>query len=103
MVRLRLKGAQKGHSLLKRKSDALTIRFRKIVKELADAKILMGEQVKAASFSLTEAAYVSSFFKNTVLEYSGNAWSKVSCKRDNIAGVQIPIFDFQQQGSNSFL
>ncbi|KII66879.1 V-type proton ATPase subunit D [Thelohanellus kitauei] len=85
---------------MKRKSDALSIRFRKIIKDLAETKLDMGNQVKVASFSLAEAAYVSSFFKNTVMEYSGNAWSKVSCKKDNIAGVVIPIFDFHQQGSN---
>lgn len=60
----------------------------------------MGDQIKSASFSLAEAAYISTFFKNTVLEYSGGAWTRVSFKRDNIAGVTIPIFEMQQQGSN---
>ena len=32
----KLKGAVKGHSLLKRKSDALKIKFRKILKELLE-------------------------------------------------------------------
>ncbi len=32
----RLKGAQKGHSLLKRKSEALTRRFREIVTKIQD-------------------------------------------------------------------
>ena len=34
MMKVRLKGAQKGHSLLKKKSDALTARFRAILKEI---------------------------------------------------------------------
>jgi len=33
-MKTRLKGAQKGHSLLKKKSDALTARFRGILKEI---------------------------------------------------------------------
>ena len=37
----RLKGAQTGHSLLKRKAEALTRRFREIVKKIKDAKIKM--------------------------------------------------------------
>jgi V-type H+-transporting ATPase subunit D len=34
----RLKGAQKGHSLLKRKAEALTRRFREIVAKIQDVK-----------------------------------------------------------------
>lgn len=43
-MKLRLKGAQKGHSLLKKKADALTLRFRQIL-----AKIV--EVIGAAIFS----------------------------------------------------
>ena len=32
----RLRGAQKGHSLLKKKSDALTVRFRAILKKIIE-------------------------------------------------------------------
>lgn len=32
----RLKGAQKGHSLLKKKADALTVRFRSILKKIIE-------------------------------------------------------------------
>ena len=36
----RLKGAHTGHSLLKRKSEALTRRFREIVKKIDDVSDL---------------------------------------------------------------
>ena len=36
MVKTKLKGAQKGHSLLKKKSDALTIRFRAILNKIIE-------------------------------------------------------------------
>lgn len=36
IMKARLKGAQKGHSLLKKKSDALTLRFRKILKTIIE-------------------------------------------------------------------
>ena len=36
IIKARLKGAQKGHSLLKKKSDALTVRFRKILKTIIE-------------------------------------------------------------------
>lgn len=35
-MKLRLKGAQKGHSLLKKKADALTMRFRALVRKIVE-------------------------------------------------------------------
>ena len=35
-MKARLKGAQKGHSLLKRKADALQLRFRLILKKIVE-------------------------------------------------------------------
>ena len=35
-MKTRLRGAQKGHNLLKKKSDALTIRFRRILKKIIE-------------------------------------------------------------------
>jgi len=35
-MKVRLKGAQKGHSLLKKKADALTLRFRMILKKIIE-------------------------------------------------------------------
>jgi V-type H+-transporting ATPase subunit D len=34
----RLKGAETGHNLLKKKADALTIRFRSILKKIIDVR-----------------------------------------------------------------
>ena len=38
LMKVRLKGAQKGHSLLKKKSDALTIRFRQILQKIIEVR-----------------------------------------------------------------
>jgi len=35
-MKARLKGAQTGHNLLKKKADALSIRFRSILKKIID-------------------------------------------------------------------
>lgn len=35
-MKIRLKGAQKGHSLLKKKADALTLRFRQILNKIVE-------------------------------------------------------------------
>lgn len=36
LMKARLKGAQTGHNLLKKKADALSIRFRSILKKIID-------------------------------------------------------------------
>ena len=56
-MRSKLTGAQKGHSLLKRKSDALTQRFRVILQKIDEAKRKMGKVMQIASFSLAEVTY----------------------------------------------
>lgn len=38
LMKDRLKGAQKGHSLLKKKADALTLRFRLILKKIIEVE-----------------------------------------------------------------
>lgn len=43
-MKLRLVGAKKGHQLLKKKSDALTAKFRKILKEIKEVNLLLIQQ-----------------------------------------------------------
>uniref|UniRef100_A0A2K6R5I0 V-type proton ATPase subunit D n=1 Tax=Rhinopithecus roxellana TaxID=61622 RepID=A0A2K6R5I0_RHIRO len=50
-----LKVAQTGRNLLKKKSDALTLRFRQILKKVIETKMLMGQVMREATFSLAEA------------------------------------------------
>jgi len=94
-MKLRLRGAVRGHSLLKKKSDALTLRFRAILNKIADAKELMGKNMKDASFALATAKWAAhpSDISNTVLENVGQASSKLKLVSDNVAGVHLPIFE----------
>ncbi|KPM08737.1 V-type proton ATPase subunit D-like protein [Sarcoptes scabiei] len=97
----RLKGAQKGHSLLKKKADALQIRFRSILKKIIDTKNLMSQVMREASFSLAEAKFaVGSDFNHIVLQNVTNAQIKVRCRKDNVAGVNLPIFETFQNSSD---
>lgn len=94
VMKSKLKGAVRGHSLLKRKSDALSLRFRAILSKIADSKISMGTNLKAASFSLAKAKYAAhpSDVTTTVLESVGTATFKLKLENDNVAGVQLPRF-----------
>jgi len=102
LMKTRLKGAEKGHSLLKKKSDALTVRFRQILKKIIEAKVLMGDVMKEASFSLAEAKFTMGDFNHLVLQNANKAQLKVKSKKDNVAGVSLPIFESYQDGADSY-
>eukprot|EP00898_Chlorokybus_atmophyticus_P008131 jgi/Chlat1/8319/Chrsp8S08095 len=93
VVKARLAGATKGHTLLKKKSDALTMQFRQILKKIVSEKEKMGDTMKDSMFSLTEAYYVAGDgIKHTVLE-------NVKAKTENVAGVKLPKFETVREGA----
>lgn len=99
VIKARLVGATRGHALLKKKSDALTVQFRQILKKIVSTKESMGEIMKASSFALTEAKYVAGDrIKHTVLENVQNASLKVRSRQENVAGVKLPKFEFFTEG-----
>ncbi|GJQ74904.1 hypothetical protein Trydic_g9536 [Trypoxylus dichotomus] len=102
LMKGRLKGAQKGHSLLKKKADALQMRFRLILGKIIETKTLMGEVMKEAAFSLAEAKFTSGDFNQGVLQNVTKAQTKIRTKKDNVAGVTLPVFESYQDGTDSY-
>ncbi|XP_062503559.1 V-type proton ATPase subunit D-like [Corticium candelabrum] len=102
LMKGRLKGAQKGHSLLKKKADALMMRFRLILAKIIESKTSMGEVMKEASFSLAEAAYSAGDFSLGVLQNVDKAQTKVRSKKDNVAGVTLPMFECVADGTDTY-
>ncbi|XP_064601677.1 V-type proton ATPase subunit D-like [Liolophura sinensis] len=102
IMKARLKGAQKGHSLLKKKADALTMRFRQILKKIIETKVMMGDVMKEASFSLAEAKFTTGDFNHMVLQNVARAQIKIRSKKDNVAGVTLPVFEHYMDGSDSY-
>ncbi len=118
----KLKGAQQGHSLLKRKSEALTKRFRDITKRIDDvstliilklmmvtnkyskAKRKMGRVMQTAAFSLAEVTYATGDnIGYQVQESVKNARFKVRAKQENVSGVYLPQFEsYIEEGINDF-
>jgi len=94
IMKAKLKGAVRGHSLLKKKSDALTLRFRSILSKIQECKESMGTNMKSASFSLAKAKWAAhpSDITTTVLESVHTASYKLKLGNDNVAGVQLPNF-----------
>jgi V-type H+-transporting ATPase subunit D len=101
-MKSKLKGAQNGHNLLKRKSEALTRRFREIVKKIEESKMKMGKIMQVASFSLAEVAYTTGDISFQVRESVASAQLKVRAKSENVSGVQLPIFEHYIDGQNAF-
>jgi len=87
------KGAQKGYDLLKKKSDALTVRFRAMAKDIYYKKKGFGEDLKNASFALTRAVMAAGDFKHEVFnQRTMKASVRVETDMDNVAGVRLPLF-----------
>mmetsp|Transcript_1207 Transcript_1207/g.3998 ORF Transcript_1207/g.3998 Transcript_1207/m.3998 type:complete len:253 (-) Transcript_1207:145-903(-) len=92
-IKTRLAAAKKGHTLLKKKADALTMRYRQILKKISTAKGRMGVLLKDSAFALTEAKYAAGEqMKHTVMDGVGQATVRVKASVDNVAGVKIPRF-----------
>ncbi|XP_058511403.1 V-type proton ATPase subunit D isoform X2 [Ochotona princeps] len=89
IMKARLKGAQTGRNLLKKKSDALTLRFRQILKKIIETKMLMGEVMREAAFSLAEAKFTAGDFSTTVIQNVNKAQVKIRAKKDNVAGYEL--------------
>lgn len=98
-MKIKLKGAQKGHSLLKRKSDALTSRFRLILQRIRDAKLLMGKTMRQAAFTLAEVNYAAGDISYAVREKVGTASLKVRARLENVSGVTLPTFECVLEGN----
>lgn len=94
LMKGKLKGAQQGHSLLKRKSEALTKRFRDITQRIDDAKRKMGRVMQTAAFSLAEVQYATGDnIAYQVSELVQKARFQVRAKQENVSGVYLPTFD----------
>ncbi|PVU94185.1 hypothetical protein BB561_002762 [Smittium simulii] len=102
VTKTRLKGAQTGYSLLKRKSEALSIRFIDIVKRIKEAKIKMGQVMNNASFSMAQVAYTTGDIGFQVRENAKTASFKLISKQENASGVLLPVFEKNIQSGNSF-
>lgn len=101
IMKARLKGAQTGRSLLKKKADALSMRFRQILRRIIETKTLMGEVMREASLSLAEAKFTMGDFSQQILQNVNKASIKLRARRDNVAGVQLPVFESCKDGNST--
>lgn len=92
-VKAKLAGAKKGHSMLKKKADALMVRFRSILADIMTKKEGAGEESREAMLALALAKYAyGDNLKHIVIENVEEATLRVKMSPDNVAGVTIPVF-----------
>ncbi|CAI6332548.1 unnamed protein product [Periconia digitata] len=102
LMKTKLKGAQTGHDLLKRKSEALTKRFREITRRIDEAKRKMGRVMQIAAFSLAEVTYaVGGDIGYQIQESAKQARFRVRTKQENVSGVFLPQFESYTAESNN--
>jgi len=102
LMKAKLKGAQTGHDLLKRKSEALTKRFREITRRIDEAKRKMGRVMQIAAFSLAEVTYaVGGDIGYQVQESAKSARFRVRTKQENVSGVFLPAFESYTEDANN--
>ncbi len=73
-------------SLLKKKADALQMRFRQILKKIVETKQTMGDVMKEAAFSLAEAKFACGDFSQPVLQNVNKAQLKIRWGEKAAAG-----------------
>lgn len=93
------KAAESGFKLLKKKADALKVRFRDYAKMIAETKSTMSADASNAFFSLTQAEYAAGNFKQKVAEGTMSARIRVGAGVDNVAGVKLPVFTKYDTGA----
>lgn len=62
----------------------------------------MGEVMKEAAFSLAEAKFATGDFNQVVLQNVTKAQIKIRTKKDNVAGVTLPVFESYTVSSSLF-
>lgn len=84
-----------GYSLLKRKSDALTSKFRKLLKDTIQGKEKVIEGFNEASYALANAVWSAGDFKSLVVESVGRSAVTLRVRTENVAGVILPNFELK--------
>lgn len=80
----------------------LSINYSNFLSTAIQTKTLMGEVMKEAAFSLAEAKFATGDFNQVVLQNVTKAQIKIRSKKDNVAGVNLPVFESYQDGTDTY-
>lgn len=100
LTKNRLKSAEKGYSLLKRKSDALQAKHREIQLRLEKEQDNLKEIVKKAYYDLAKAEFYNSNIKSFIHECSKCPIS-IESSFDQISGIFLPIYNLNDKNQQT--
>lgn len=101
-IKMRLVGVQRGYTMLKKKTDALQLKFRKTCINLINTKEVIQSVLTEANFSLARAKFLCVDFETIFLQNIQNAQIKLKQVEENVAGVSILGFRYIYDECNSF-
>ena len=90
--------------MLKKKADALLMRFRGLLRQILELKEACAVKLREALFALTAAKYAAGEdLKHVIQESVDRATLRVGTTAENVAGVQIPCFECRQRAETPSL
>lgn len=100
-TKARLKSAEKGYTLLKRKSDALQKRYKETEQELNSKKIKLRDLMNDAYLCLSECEFLGANF-NLFIHEAKKKPSYITVKNESVSGVTLHEFKFNCDYSKVF-
>lgn len=88
----KLKAAQKGWDLLKKKNDSLKKKLQEIMLSLIEKKKMIRDLFQKAFMSMAESEWSAGDYFQQIINQVDKASFTLDIKFDNIAGVQLPSF-----------
>jgi V-type H+-transporting ATPase subunit D len=101
LLKDRQASAVKGHSLLKKKVDALTMRFRAVQHQIFAAKQEAVQKLSAASLALAQAQYAAGSLFSLATQQAASASVHIVEHTENVAGVLLPDFSISTRDDDS--
>ncbi|KAG0433940.1 V-type proton ATPase subunit D [Dictyocoela muelleri] len=96
----RLKSAERGHKLLKQKSDALLMRYRTIQSHLNTEMHGLQEMLSEAQFLLSQAEYLGANI-DLFLHESNKHPLEIETKTEIVSGIVLPTFQMRRSSNSS--
>lgn len=99
LFKQKVKAAQRGYDLLKKKNDSLKKKMQEIMIKLIERKKLLKDVFTKSFLSIAESEWAAGDFFAQVRDSVVKASFTLDIYTDNIAGVQLPIFIAKDAGT----
>ncbi len=95
-IKQKTKLAQKGHSLLKKKRDALMMELFKIAKNMADVRPKIYENIKSGRQSIITAQAMGGPLEVKTIGDSAGEMPELNITYESVGGVKLPKINFDR-------